>query len=241
MSRIILIILLSLLPVSCAEEPGGIIVMNEETIENLFESVKQSWNPPSHLNLLTDQPVTAAEIPPVPANELRICGTLDSSGLYVFSGKDGPIRDRGSSFSDSVYGMLGPAGNSGNAWFYADFSPETGQITGGRAYLYGFMGGVCDMRVKTGASYGEASQSGFRLYVNGPCLFPQMSGVTAAYGLVVEGERANAEPGRNFRLRYAINDDPAMRVIPADPRKSARIFDSGDGRAWLEPDSVPAR
>lgn len=234
MSKFVMAVLAAFLTVSCAEKPGGVFVMNEETIENFFEKDKQSWNPPLHLNLLHDQPVAEAEIPPVPQNRTRLYGTLDSNGPYVFSGANTAIKNRGSSFSDSVFGKLGPAGDGGNAWFYADYNPETGQITDARAYVYGFMGGVCDMRNKTDAVFGQVNQSGFILNINGPCLFPQISGSTAAYGLLIQGKALGQPAGQNFQLRYVINDSYSVQSVPEFPQNSPDIFDSGNGIAWIK-------
>ncbi|MDE6734288.1 MAG: hypothetical protein K2J64_02335, partial [Desulfovibrio sp.] len=65
--------LLALLLAACAETPDGTIVLNEETVENFFEGgALKAWNPPSDLNLVMDQPVTRADIPPVPAGEIRL-------------------------------------------------------------------------------------------------------------------------------------------------------------------------
>ena len=230
MLRAFLLFLVIFLPCACAEQPDGTFVMNEETIENVFEKDKLSWNPPAHLNLLIDQPVAQAELPPVPPHSERIYGTLDSSGAYIFDGAG--IRKRGSSFSDSVFGKLGPAGRAGNAWFYADFNPLTGQITDARAYLYGFMGGVCDMRNKTGANFGEVGPAGFLLNIFGPCLFPQISGATMDYALLIKGERQVS--GANFKLRYVIDDSASLENIPENPKKAANIFDSGRGEASIE-------
>lgn len=230
MPRIFPVCLAAFLLCACAEQPDGTFVINEETIENVFEKDKLSWNPPAHLNLLIDQPVAQASLPPIPPNFERIYGTLDSSGAYIFDGAD--PRKRGSSFSDSIFGKLGPAGKAGNAWFYADFNPLTGQIRDARAYLYGFMGGVCDMRKKTGANFGEVGPSGFRINIYGPCLFPQVSGATMDYALLILGERQVS--GSNFKLRYIVDNSASLDNIPDDPKKAANIFDVGRGEAAIE-------
>lgn len=218
-----------LLLAACSEKPGGIFVMNEETIENFFEKEKQSWNPADHLNLLIDQPVTEAELPPIPPGAVRLYGTLASDGPYKFLSKQAAIENRGSSFAESIFGKLGPAGSVGNAWFYADFDPATGRIGDARAYLYGFMGGVCDMRKKTEADFGNVSESGFKLNIMGPCLFPQMSGSTADYALLLQGTRKAG----NYSVSYIIDDSAAIRAIPLHPKKSPDIYDSGKGIAWI--------
>lgn len=219
--------------VSCAEKPDGIIVMNEETIENFFEKDKQSWNPPSHLNLLLDQPVTAAQLPPIPQGFVRISGTLNSDGSYAYNGSNASIINRGSSFTESVFGQLGPAGKGGNAWFYADSNPDSGEIADARAYLYGFMGGVCDMRNATSGSYGQIGKDSFTLNINGPCLFPQVQGSTMDYALCINGV-AISPNAQNFQLRYIVDDTGTVLEIPSAPRQSAAIFDVGNGRAWLD-------
>lgn len=219
--------------VSCAEKPDGIIVMNEETIENFFEKDKLSWNPPAHLNLLIDQPVTEAQLPPVPQGLVRIAGTLSSDGSYTYNGDNTSIRSRGSSFSESVFAQLGPAGKGGNAWFYADFNPDTGEIADARAYLYGFMGGVCDMRDATSGSYGQMDRDSFTLNINGPCLFPEVPGATMDFALLIKGASASMN-AQNFQLRYIVDDTGMLLEIPASPRQSAAIFDAGNGRAWLD-------
>lgn len=232
MLKVICACLSLLLLASCAEEPGGIIVMNEETIENFFEKDKQSWNPPAHLNLLIDQPVTEAKLPPIAPENVRLYGTLDSDGPYVFKSASHVIKNRGSSFTRSVFGKLGPAGYAGNAWFYADFNTQTGQIADARAYIYGFMGGVCDMRQKTEGSFGEIGESGLTLTINGPCLFPDLPGATIDYLLLVEGKKPNS--AQTYNLHYVIDNTPALRDIPQSPQKSPEIYDAGSGKAWLK-------
>lgn len=220
---------------ACSEKPGGVFVMNEETIENFFEKDKQSWNPPEHLNLLLDQPITQASIPPLPPGLTRLYGVLSSNGAYAFKNGNNAIVDRGSSFKSGEYGMLGPAGKGGNAWFYADFNRQTGEIVDARAYLYGFMGGVCDMREKTRASYGKIGDESFYLNINGPCLFPQISGSTANYALFVQGSGnlLNAPAQKVFPIEYIVDDTGTILTIPANPSSQGDIYDAGHGRAWL--------
>lgn len=234
MPKILISGLLLFMLTACAEKPDGVIVMNEETIENFFEKDKESWNPPSHLNLLIDQPVTPATIPPVPPGLSRLYGTLSSYGPYIFENAQAEIKNRGSAFSHSVFGELGPAGNSGNAWLYADFNPATGEVADARAYLYGFMGGVCDMRQKTAASYGLIDKKSFRLNINGPCLFPQVSGSTMDYALLIVGENEPGTSPPTFKLHYIVNDTGKILDIPKNPEQSAQIYDAGNGKAWLE-------
>lgn len=220
--------------ISCAERPGGVIVVNEETIENFFEKEKQSWDPAEHLNLLIDQPVTRAEIPPKPAGMNRLYGVLESGGPYTMSAAMELIH-RGSTFKNSAFGELGQAGDGGNAWFYMDYNPETGEIADARAYIYGFMGGVCDMRRKTGGSYGRISANDFYLNINGPCLFPQVPGSTMSYALLVQGRGnlAASPSGTVIPVNYVIDNSGKITDIPADPRASQNIYDSGKGRAWV--------
>lgn len=220
--------------ISCAERPGGVIVVNEETIENFFEKEKQSWDPAEHLNLLIDQPVARAEIPAKPAGLNRLYGVLESGGPYTANTAMELIH-RGSTFKKSVFGELGQAGDGGNAWFYMDYNPATGEIADARAYLYGFMGGVCDMRRKTGGSYGRISENGFYLNINGPCLFPQVPGSTMSYALLVQGGEnlAAAPAGADFPVNYVIDNTGGIINIPADPRASQNIYDSGTGKAWV--------
>lgn len=232
MIKILLAASLALL-LSCAEEPSGIIVMNEETIENFFEKDKQSWNPPEHLNLLIDQPDAEAKIPPKPKGYVRLNGTLRSDGTYVLQGS--AIKNRGSSFKNSIFGMLGQSGQGGNAWFYADYNPDTGYIEDARAYLYGFMGGVCDMRQKTGGSYGRIEQNGFYLNISGPCLFPELTGSTMEYALLIQGgaDLYSVPNGANIQINYIIDNTGEILSVPPKPRSDPAVFDSGKGRAWL--------
>lgn len=146
MKKLAVAFLLILLVSACAETPDGTIVLNEETVENFFEGgALKSWAPPSELNLVMDQPVTSAEIPPVTSGMVRLYGTLDSFGPYTTTAVPQATfpgaAQRGSTFKNSVYGMLGPAGSGGNAWFYVDIEQNTGQIGNARAYMYGFNGG----------------------------------------------------------------------------------------------------
>lgn len=231
MRKIISLIFLALFLCACAEKPDGIIVMNEETIENFFEKDKQSWNPPSHLNLLLDQPVAEAALPPLAKGLKQVCGVLASDGAYTINTAE--IKNRGSSFSKSVFGMLGPAGTAGNAWFYADYNPETGAVLNGRAYLYGFMGGVCDMRNVSSGFYGSATNGKFYLNINGPCLFPQVSGSTMDYALFIESNQDVLNSSAPFSLRYIVDDTGQIMEIPQNPRSSKAIYDTGSGKGWL--------
>ena len=241
MKRFAACALLALLLAACAETPDGTIVLNEETVENFFEGgALKSWNPPSKLNLVMDQPVTRADIPPVPAGEIRLVGTLDSVGRYTTTARpqaDFPgASKRGSTFSHSVFGMLGAAGTGGNAWFYADIDPASGQISDARAYLYGFNGGVCDLRESAGGSWGEIGPESFLLTIDGYCAFPAESGSTAAYALVIRG-RGNvlAEPGpATLDVTYIVDNNGKFRTVPAHPREFWEIYDYGTGRARVE-------
>ena len=233
--------LLALLLCACAETPDGTIVLNEETLENFFEGgALKSWNPPSSLNLLTDQPVARADIPPVPAGQVRLYGTLDSAGPYTTTATPqadfpGAAR-RGSTFSDSVYGMVGPAGTGGNAWFYADVDPATGQISAARAYMYGFDGGVCDLRQRIGGSWGDIGADGFTLNIGGYCAFPTESGTTFAYALLIQGEgNALATPApATMSVRYMVDNSGKYTAIPQDPRQYWNIYDYGTGSASVK-------
>ena len=217
----------------CAEEPDGTIVMNEETIENFFEKDKKSWDPGMNLNLLTDQPVVEAEIPGVEPGMIRVQGTLKSHGAYVFKGQS-PIMNRGGTFSKSVYGMLGPAGDGGNAWFYADFNPANGQIVNARAYMYGVMTGVCDLREAVNQNYGQMTQKQINLNIGGYCLFPQTSGAAMQFAIFIKGNRGNVftEP---FDIEYILEDSSNIFTIPENPQSVNAIFDYGTGRAGITP------
>lgn len=227
---------------ACAETPDGTIVLNEETAENFFEGgALKSWNPPSSLNLLMTQPVTPADIPPLPPGRIRLFGTLESAGPYTttavprasFPG----AAQRGSTFRNSVYGMLGEAGSGGNAWFYADIDSATGQIADARAYLYGFDGGVCDMRESVGGSRGEIVADGFTLSIGGYCAFPSESGSTAAYALLIQGRGSPlATPApENMPVAYIVDNNGKFRTIPKNPRDFWEIYDYGTGIANVRP------
>lgn len=230
--------LLALLLCACAETPDGTIVLNEETLENFFEGgALKSWDPPSDLNLLMDQPVARADIPPVPAGQVRLYGTLDSDGPYTTTATPradfpGAAR-RGSTFKNSVYGMVGPAGTGGNAWFYADLDPATGRISTARAYMYGFNGGVCDLRQSIRGSWGEVGPDGFTLSIGGYCAFPSESGTTFAYALLVRGEsNALFTPApQNMPVSYMVDNTGKYETIPKDPRQYWNIYDYGTGVA----------
>lgn len=217
---------------ACSELPDGTIVMNEETIENFFEGgALKSWDPPMQLNLLMSQPVVAAEIPPVPPGARRIYGTLASAGPYEFPGVPAYAAGRGSSFHDSVYGELGPAGQDGNAWFYADINPESGEIAQARAYLYGFRGGVCDLRQPRQ----PARLAPFALAIAGYCAFPNQQGAAYRYELVIAGPQnlAAEAPAARFQARYIVDDSGKLAAIPADPRQNPEIYDYGSVSAQI--------
>lgn len=232
---------LVLLLCACAETPDGTIVLNEETVENFFEGgALKSWNPPSQLNLLMDQPVTRADIPPVAPGMLRLYGTLDSAGRYTTTARPQAnfpgAAQRGSTFRNSVFGMLGDAGTGGNAWFYADVDPGTRQVVSARAYMYGFNGGVCDLRENIDGSYGSIGPDDFTLMVGGYCAFPSESGTTAAYALLIEGQGdplATRAP-ENLPVNYIADDTGNFRTIPKDPRDYWDIYDYGTGSARVE-------
>ena len=231
-------LLLALFLSACAEEPDGTIVVNERTIENFFEGDReglQSFSPPLALNLLHDQPVMRANVLPPPPGQVRLRGVLSSAGPYKTAA---PLPDdfpgaasRGSTFSDSVYGRLGPAGKGGNAWFYADIVPETGAIVSARAYLYNFMDGVCDMRQAPAQGYGSFSPQGFALYIDGPCLFPQQPGSTVEFALIISGPAISPDSGESVPVRYMVTDSATLRQIPANPEANANVYDFGSGKA----------
>lgn len=231
MKRILFLLLLPLFCMSCAETPDGWIVMNEETIENFFEKHKESWAPPMSLNLAHDQEVVSADIPALLPGLVRIEGTLVSAGPYTVP--DAPISHRGGTFTKSVFGMFGAVGKNGNAWFYADVDPASGEIRGGRAYLYGFMDGVCDLREKIGPDYGKIMDGKMAFSIAGYCLFPQISGSAAEYALLVEGEFPGYETSASFPVKYIVDDNGAIGNIPNDPEKNSAIFDSGTGSAKI--------
>lgn len=227
---------------ACAETPDGTIVVNEETIENFIEGDregKRSWDPAMNLNLVHDQPVVPASIPPLPPGQIRLAGPLDSVGPYATTAK---LKDnfpgaasRGSTFSDSVFGKLGPAGNGGNAWLYVDIDPAARTVVAARAYLYNFMDGVCDMRRPSAAGFGSFAPSGFSLYIDGPCLFPSQSGSTSEFALVIQGGGAPlaSASGAVFPIRYIMTDSAKIKEIPADPKAFADIYDYGSGTLTL--------
>lgn len=237
-ARLVACALLALMLGACAEGPDGTIVLNEETVENFFEGgALKSWNPPSSLNLVMDQPVTRADIPQAPPGQVRLFGTLESAGPYKTTATPqatfpGATR-RGSTFRNSVYGMLGPAGTGGNAWFYADIDPVTRQVVTARAYLYGFNGGVCDMRESVGGTRGEIEADGFSLSIGGYCAFPSESGSTAAYALLIQGQGAPlATPApENMPVAYIVDNNGKFTAIPKNPRDYWEIYDYGTGVA----------
>lgn len=240
-TRGMILIMLGVMLCACAETRDGTIVVNEETIENFFErGALKAWDPPSGLNLVMDQPVAAANIPQVPAGEIRVCGVLDSNGPYKttapaqasFKG----ARQRGSTFKNSVYGMVGDAANGGNAWFYADINQATGQIVTARAYLYGFNGGVCDLRQRPEGGWGTIRETGFSLRIDGYCYFPSESGTTAAYELLIEGSgNPLFNPPQNMHLKYIVDNNGRFASIPADPENYWEIYDYGTGKAHVAP------
>lgn len=221
----------------CAEKPDGVIVMNEETIENFFEGDRkglQSYNPPLALNLLTDQPVMKAALPPVPDSCIRFTGTLDSNGPYLTTAPAkasyNGARDRGSTFHASVFGKIGDAANGGTAWFWVDVNKTTGSVVAARAYLYGFMGGVCDMRDPAPNGLGQITDNGFTFTIDGPCLFPSEPGSVAQYALLIKGSgNPLASPDTSFDLEYIIDDTGSFSSIPQDPKNIWSIFDYGTG------------
>lgn len=246
--RLLACALFALLLCACAETPDGTIVLNEETVENFFEGgALKSWNPPSSLNLVMDQPVTPADIPPVPPGQVRLFGTLDSVGPYTTTAAPQAsfpgASKRGSTFKGGVFGMLGPAGTGGNAWFYADVDPVSRQIVTARAYLYGFNGGVCDMRESVAGSSGEIGADSFTLSIGGYCAFPSESGTTAAYALLIQGEGtplAVPAPG-NMPVAYIVDNNGKFTAIPQDPRNYWEIYDYGTGVAHVGPQASGLR
>ncbi|MBD5557083.1 MAG: hypothetical protein HDQ92_00520 [Desulfovibrio sp.] len=238
--RLLACAVLLLLLCACAESPDGTLVLNEETVENFFEGgALKSWNPPSSLNLLMDQPVTSADIPPVPPGQVRLFGTLDSVGPYTTTAAPQATfpgaSKRGSTFRNSVFGMLGPAGTGGNAWFYADVDLVSRQIITARAYLYGFNGGVCDMRESVGGSRGEIGADSFTLSIGGYCAFPSESGTTAAYALLIRGQGTPlaAPAPENMPVAYIVDNNGKFTVIPKNPRNYWEIYDYGTGMAHV--------
>lgn len=222
---------------ACSEMPDGTIVMNEETIENFFDPEHlKSWNPPANLNLMMDQPVAAAEIPHVPAGLVRLYGTLDSSAAYQAGNSKKSQHPIGSSFKNSVYGMLGNAGDGGNAWFYVDINPVTVQIMNGRAYLYGFNGGVCDMRESANGSWGKISDSEFILTIDGYCHFPSEQGSNFAFALVIQGDvnPLTIPTPKNMYVNYIMDNNGKFNSVPANPQDNPLIYDYGTGKANLE-------
>lgn len=222
---------------ACAETPEGTIVINKETVENFVteeldhgDGGLKGFNPPSYLNLVMEQPVAHARIPELHEGEIRLQGTLDSAGPYKVAGVAG---ERGSTFGDSVFGMLGPAGRAGNAWFYADIKADTGEILSARAYLYGFNGGVCDMRKKDGDSFGQIGRAGFTIQVSGPCYFPEVSGSVAEFALLIQGSGNVLAKPENITLKYIVDDTGAIADIPEFPRRNQDIYDYGTGSATV--------
>lgn len=222
---------------ACSEMPDGTIVMNEETIENFFNPDHlKSWNPPTNLNLVMDQPVAAAEIPPVPKGQVRLYGTLDSSEKYQPANNREGSRSKGSGFKNSVYGMLGNAGDGGNAWFYADINPVTDRIIKGRAYLYGFNGGVCDMRESSNGSWGRITDSEFILTIDGYCHFPSEEGSNFAFALVIQGDVNPFETPtpKNIHINYIMDNSGKFASVPQNPQDFPEIYDYGAGTANVE-------
>lgn len=227
---------------ACAEKPDGTFVMNEETIENFFDSsgALKSWDPPSSLNLLLKQPVVKADLPPIPADAIRVYGTLDSVGQYrTTSAANATFANadlRGSTFEKSVYGMLGPAGSGGNAWFYADINARTGNIEQGRAYLYGFNGGVCDLRQPVRGSWGQIGPDSFTIAIGGYCAFPTQEGATFQFELLIAGDTSlmSRQAGQEFSARYIVDNSGNFASIPQKPEDNPQIYDYGAVQAQVE-------
>lgn len=226
---------------ACAMTPDDTFVVNEETIENFFDphGPQKAWDPGSDLNLLWDQPVARAEFPALGPGETRVYGTLDSVGIYRTTAKlrasypDASMR--GSTFTHSKFGLLGPATpTGGNAWFFADID-ASGQIVHARAYMYGFENGVCDMRQKAKDTYGKISSNGFILTIDGPCAFQGQFGTTAEYAIVIEGtgDLLSSPNGREFSIRYIVDNNGKFRTIPENPEKYREIYDYGYGQARI--------
>lgn len=240
MPRYLLLIIVPLLLCACAEGPDGVITVNRETIEDYFEGEQKSWSPPSDLDLELTQKIEAASLPPLPEGQIRISGVLDSVGPYR---TDAPQKNpfpgsemRGSVFTHSVFGMLGPAGGAGNAWFYADLDPETGNVLAARAYLYGFMGGVCDMRRDAKAFYDLTSPGSFTLSLAGPCLFPEVTGSTSEFALLIQAKinPLKAKPNKRFPVRYIVDSNGDFDAIPQNPANWWAVLDYGGGYAHTE-------
>lgn len=239
MNKTGIMLFLMLFLCACAETKDGTFVMNEETIENFFDDKdgKKSWNPPAQLNLLKTQTVVPADIPPVPRGLIRIDGTMTSAGTYeINSGENYPgANARGSTFSKSVFGLLGEAGKGGNAWFYADINPKTREIITARAYLYNFKDGVCDLRQSLAGSFGELSPTGFTLSFAGYCEFPNTPGSMAKYAILIEGAANPLTAPEGFVIpgRYIMDNSGKIGVIPANPAQNPQIDDYGQVQAWI--------
>lgn len=230
---------LLLTPLSCAVEPDGSFVIDEQTVEEAWDTKSLAPQPPlpdaaAGLSLNRNQPVQKASIPPPPPGFTRVYGTLDSVGLYetkaAGAGDFPGARARGSTFQNSVFGMLGPAANGGTAWFYADINPADGAISGARVYLNGFRDGVCDMRRPVEGGYGFAGKSGFSLRVSGPCYFENQSGTTADYAILVSAavDPAGRPAGYRFTGRYIVDDTGKINRVPANPADVAAVYDYGE-------------
>lgn len=225
----------------CAAGKDGEIIVNKETIEDFFEKDQKSWSPPSDLDLAITQKVTPAELPPIPAGEIRVCGTLDSAGPYQTEApKEASFQGstaRGSVFKDSLFGLLGPAGKGGgNAWFYADIDPVTGVASSARAYLYGFNGGVCDMRQNPKISFGLIQPGSFTFTIEGPCLFPQVSGSASDFALLVQAKRnpLKLAQGGEMPIRYIVDGNGEFDAIPLHPQNWWAVRDYGDGEVFVK-------
>lgn len=224
----------------CAREPDGSFVIDEETIEQAWDTKSLAVQPPvpdsaAGLSLNKNQPARKADIPPVPPGMTRVYGTLDSAGLYktkapaAYPGADA----RGSTFQNSVYGMLGPAARGGTAWYYADV--YEGSVAGVRVYLNGFMNGVCDMRKPVNGGYGTVDKTGLNIRAAGPCYFADESGSTSEYAILISGRGDVFSPanGESLKVNYIIDNTGAINRVPATPRDLPAVYDYGSGVAKI--------
>lgn len=233
-----LVFLLLLAICACAAGKDGEIIVNRETIEDFFEKEQKSWSPPSDLDLVLSQKVTPATLPRLAPGLVRVTGVLNSVGPYrTESPEKNPVpgsEQRGSVFKHSVFGMLGPAGGAGNAWFYADLDPATGNVADARAYLYGFNGGVCDMRRNARALWNQTGKGSFALSLAGPCLFPDVSGSASEYALLVQTKTDPLTAKGQVPLRYIIDSNGEFDAVPVDPQNWWAVQDYGTGEIRVE-------
>ena len=91
------------------------------------------------------------------------------------------------------------------------------------------------MRKKTQASYGKIDAESFYLNINGPCLFPQVSGSSMDYAILIEGMGNIMQTSQaGLAINYVVDDSGTILNIPPNPRSNDNIYDYGQGKVWLK-------